>query len=405
MKVGIGYSSEEDPYQAAGTAASEATQRGKISRPDFVLAFSSGALDCNDFFSGLKSVIGDNVPIVGGTTTGIITNEFISYDGYSVGVAAIESEKFSYDVFSASDIDKDERLAGQNLGEHFKNASEEDLLLLFFDIVKQPATSGRPPILNSAGAILQGIRETLTNEVPIVGGGFVKDHSFNSPTQFCGTHVDNQNAIGLLLSGEHKKYHQIMHGCTPQDGIYHTITRVDGHIVYEVDGKSIVEIINKKYGNENWQDESMLRRLTIGVNLGDRYDFDEGNYINRAILGPLPNKEGIVVYQPDLEVGTEFQFMLRDSQRMLESARNNSQKLLEQIVSEGRTPLWGFYVDCAGRTAKRADLLTEEASEVQTVFNGFGVPLLGFYSGCEIAPLLGKSRTLDWTGVLTVFAM
>jgi len=30
--------------------------------------------------------------------------------------------------------------------------------------------------------------------------------------------------------------------------------------------------------------------------------------------------------------------------------------------------------------------------------------LLGFYSGVEVAPLLGKSRGLDWTGVLLVFA-
>jgi hypothetical protein len=29
---------------------------------------------------------------------------------------------------------------------------------------------------------------------------------------------------------------------------------------------------------------------------------------------------------------------------------------------------------------------------------------LGFYSGVEIAPLMGRSRGLDWTGVLVVIA-
>jgi len=29
--------------------------------------------------------------------------------------------------------------------------------------------------------------------------------------------------------------------------------------------------------------------------------------------------------------------------------------------------------------------------------------LLGFYSGVEIAPFLGRSRGLDWTGVLLLF--
>jgi len=38
------------------------------------------------------------------------------------------------------------------------------------------------------------------------------------------------------------------------------------------------------------------------------------------------------------------------------------------------------------------------------VFNRYDTPLFGFYSGVEVAPLLGKSRGLDWTGVLLVFA-
>ena len=46
----------------------------------------------------------------------------------------------------------------------------------------------------------------------------------------------------------------------------------------------------------------------------------------------------------------------------------------------------------------------EEAAEVQAQCNDFGVPLLGIYCGVEIAPFLGKSRGLDWSGVFVVFA-
>ncbi len=31
-------------------------------------------------------------------------------------------------------------------------------------------------------------------------------------------------------------------------------------------------------------------------------------------------------------------------------------------------------------------------------------PLIGFYSGVEIAPFNGYSRPLDWTGVLTTLS-
>ena len=64
----------------------------------------------------------------------------------------------------------------------------------------------------------------------------------------------------------------------------------------------------------------------------------------------------------------------------------------------------GIYINCAGRAAEYLQTDIEEASEVQKTFNRHDIPLLGFYSGVEIAPLLHKSRGLDWTGVLMVLA-
>ena len=63
-----------------------------------------------------------------------------------------------------------------------------------------------------------------------------------------------------------------------------------------------------------------------------------------------------------------------------------------------------MYIDCAGRNAYFSDTLEEEAFEIVTALNRDQVALLGFYSGIEVAPLLGRSRGLDWTGVLTIFA-
>ena len=122
------------------------------------------------------------------------------------------------------------------------------------------------------------------------------------------------------------------------------------------------------------------------------------------ITGALPEGKGIEIFEPDLEKGVEIQFMLRDSGEMIKSARINSADLMKQIESDGATPFFGLYIDCAGRTAEYSNTVTEEASEVQKVLNRYDTPLLGFYSGVEIAPLIGKSRGLDWTAVLLVFA-
>jgi hypothetical protein len=96
--------------------------------------------------------------------------------------------------------------------------------------------------------------------------------------------------------------------------------------------------------------------------------------------------------------------MLRDADKMISSARRNANDLLEQIQADDHKTRFGFYIDCAGRTATYSNTLTEEAAEVQQVFNRYGCPLFGFYSGVEVAPFLNRSRGLDWTGVLIVLA-
>ncbi|MFC7538361.1 FIST C-terminal domain-containing protein [Siccirubricoccus deserti] len=68
---------------------------------------------------------------------------------------------------------------------------------------------------------------------------------------------------------------------------------------------------------------------------------------------------------------------------MLESVRRGVAAMNATIA--GGEPLLGLYIDCAGRGSARSGAPIEEA---ELVVKGLGraVPLLGFYSGVEIAP-------------------
>ena len=96
--------------------------------------------------------------------------------------------------------------------------------------------------------------------------------------------------------------------------------------------------------------------------------------------------------------------MLRDTEKMVASAKKNSTELMDQIKADGKKALFGLYIDCAGRAGGYSNSNIEEASEIQSIFNQHNSPLFGFYSGVEVAPLFQKSRGLDWTGVLMVLA-
>ena len=316
----------------------------------------------------------------------------------------MEDDSLQVDVASADRLNEGGLEAGQHLAEQLK-PSDEALMLLFYDSLKQPAAAGAPAMMNPSGPILQGLQKN-GGKVPILGAGLLGDFGFTSSVQFTGHDVATQAAVAAALRGKFHVDWQITHGCAPNDGIYHTVTRAEGPVVFELDDRPAVEVINEMYGSEDWQKQLPVKRLTLGCNMGERFalEYQESDYVNRLILCPLPDQSGIVMFESDLEAGAEIQFMLRDSEAMIESARVHSRALLDNLVKEGKKPVWGLYVDCAGRSARFSDTLTEEAEEIQKAFNERGIPLFGFYSGVELAPLQGKSRGLDWTGVLTVFS-
>ncbi len=403
MKAGIGYCNELNAFDSGRRAASDAVRRGNINTPDLTIAFCSGQLNHKEFLRGIQEIVEDR-PVIGGSTIGIITNDNLSYNGYPSGVAIFQFDNITCQIAAVDGIDKDEMRAGCNLARKLSITQEDKLLLMFYDSIEVPASLTSPPIMNASPPLINGIESTIRSNVPIIGAGLVGDYQFSKTEQFCGSSVCDQSVVGALLSGSVNVYHSVMHGCSPIDGKYHKITKIQGSVIYELDGRSIVEIIDELYGDQNWREQHPLNLLSIGVNYGERFKYKEDEYVNRLITGILPDGNGIGIFEADLEQDMEIQFMLRDSNLIIESARNNSESLMKKITDDGKTPVFGLYIDCGGRAGVYSNTETEEAAEVQQVMNRYNTPLLGFYSGVEVAPILGKSRGLDWTGVLVVFA-
>ena len=160
------------------------------------------------------------------------------------------------------------------------------------------------------------------------------------------------------------------------------------------------ERIDEVYGSRDWRSQRPVDRLTLGVKSGERFDSSEQAQVNRLITGVLPDGKSIGLFEPDFDDGAEVVFMLRDPGLMIESARAGSETALAQMRAAGGRPRFALYIDCAGRAGAFSRTATEEAAEVQAVMRASGVPMLGFYSGVEVAPVAGRSQGLDWTGVL-----
>ena len=142
--------------------------------------------------------------------------------------------------------------------------------------------------------------------------------------------------------------------------------------------------------------------ITLGVNKGDKWGpFREEEYANRMCVGVDRKRNALVMVEPDLVEGSEIQLMRRSFD--FDYIYAETRKLLAAIAAEGRRPILAFYIDCAGRAGAYSGNDQEEAREVQKALGG--IPLLGFYTGVEIAQLAtGSVVPLDWTGVLCIWS-
>ena len=242
--------------------------------------------------------------------------------------------------------------------------------------------------------------KSLETWPPAAGVGMIGDWQSSPTYQWFDDRIEQQSAMALVLSGGVRMDTIIMHGCKPSSG-YHTITRAEHNVVLEIDGKPAVEAIAGLLGDafKSWEDYPFF--VTLGLNKGDKFgEFKEEEYANRLVMGVDKERGGLIMFEPDLHEGCEVQLMRRSIDDF-DYIGAHAANLLERVGD--RKPFFALYIDCAARASAFSGTEREDAEEVQQAI-GAKMPLLGMYSGVEIAKVGGDMQALDWTGVLCVFS-
>jgi len=382
-------------------AGREAASMAKRIVPDgeqvsWVLAFCSGRHDPDEFLNGIRTELG-NVNIYGGSACGIITNDMLSHSGYECGLAVFTTP--APVPVLIDDMESGEYSAGEKIALELNNLAEDgDTILIFFDQLK----SVQPFRLYAGSSLLNGLYAGLKGKkINVIGAGLVGDFKFYPSFLFSGSEVLEHSVITLIIPGKLTVCSTtLMHGCIPVSS-FMEITRMNGPVVYELDGRKATDVFLEMMGTENKSGEDVIipYSITLGKKYGYRYaPYSEQSYVNSLIVDSNFEDGSIILFETDFQEGTMVQIMTRENRIMLDSARKGTEELL---ASAGQPEL-ALYIDCAGRTRDFSGSEIEEADVVRKII-GKEIPLLGFYSGMEIAPFQGRSRPLNWTGILTVF--
>ncbi len=399
MHVGVGFSENPDTVSAGIEAAKQAlTNAGREQPCDVALLFTTARHDAETLRHAVLSIIGKNVPVVGGGAVGVITNSQYGYAGDQVGIAVFWRDGISCRILAEAGLEKDETKTGERLGGRLamEGVDRDTSVMLFYDAIENVAGKIR---LLMATPMLAGLEKKLGFLPNMIGAGLQGDYVCTPVRQWVGYDTVEHQAAAMVFGRKLAIETTIMHGCRPATG-YYSVTKADKQVVLEINHQPALVFIQNLLG-PGIKPEEYAYFLIFGVNNGDRFgEFDETHYANRPFICFDRERNGIVMFEPDMVAGTQFQIMHRSMDLQYIAPR------IEDTFTRigDRKPVFAFYIDCAGRASGYAGVDLEDAVVVQKVVNN-RVPLLGIYSGVEIAPVLGVPRPLDWTGVFCLFSV
>jgi len=393
-------SESKDSAAAASEAVSAAlAQLPPATPPRLALLFTTSRHDPAALSAAARALLPPDCLFCGGYVVGTMTRTQLAYDGWQVGVALLAGDEIPHLFAVEPNLPGREHDVGAALGQQLaKNAlSPADSLLLFYDTVKTVAGA---PALNMATPLLAGLSATCQIPPRLAGMGMIGDMQLHPTFQFAGDRVLQSSAMVLAFRPPLRLDTVILHGCKPA-GRYYEITRTDGPVVLEIDHKPALDVIGDMLGPDaglSWEDYAFF--VTLGLNRGDPFGpYREEDYANRMCIGIDKDRKGLVMFENDLVPGMKVQLMRRSVETSYIPARVAA--LLD--LAKTRKPLLAFYIDCAGRAATYSGMDEEEALQVQNSLPP-NLPLLGVYSGVEIARVGGHPQALDWTGVLCLLS-
>jgi hypothetical protein len=383
-KAGVGMSRHHNPNVAGREAAEQALEKAGVERPDFVFMFASIGYDQHSLLRTVRETTGDT-PLTGCSAEGTINGDDADESNFSVVVTAISSDELHWMNGLAAGLRADPRDAGKRVAQDLlPHLSAETIGLFVFP----------DGVSLSLEHFFAGLEGTLSSErfLPMWGGGAGNNYIFGEPTyQYCDDEVVSDGVSYALLSGRARASWALSHSLIPIGG-ERKVTRSQGNVIYEIDGKPATEVLNEYLPEGALADERDWSRYAYSLALTSKapsYMKDE-EYIVRGVP-QLNLTDGSVTVQTEVTEGTSVWFSSRDKEKITAGLDRMAAQIKEQLG--GAQPKLVFQFECS----TRGKLMFREQEKLQLLKRlrqsvNPDVPWAGFYTeGRELGPVLALS--------------
>ena len=379
-KAGVGMSRNHNPSVAGREAAEQALQKAGVAKPDFVFMFGSIGYDQRSLVRAVREITG-GAPLTGCSAEGTINGDDADESNFSVVVTAISSDELHWINGLAAGLRADPRDAGKRVAQDLlPHLSAETIGLFVFP----------DGVSLSLEHFFAGLEGTLSSErfLPMWGGGAGNNYIFGEPTyQYCDDEVVSDGVSYALLSGKAQASWALSHSLIPIGG-ERKVTRSQGNVIYEIDGKPATEVLNEYLPEGALADERDWSRYAYSLALTSKapsYMKDE-EYIVRGVP-QLNLTDGSVTVQTEVTEGTSVWFSSRDKEKITAGLDRMAAQIKEQLG--GAQPKLVFQFECS----TRGKLMFREQEKLQLLKRlrqsvNPDVPWAGFYTeGRELGPV------------------
>jgi len=335
---------------------------GHVYHPELLLAFGSGN-DCDG--QVLVDWWQDTFPdatLAGCSTAGEICDTSVLTN--TIVVTAIE---FEHSAIQIADVNFDLPVCSLTLGRELATQLSHEGLRMCFVLCDGLSING--------SKLVEGLNETLPANC-LVTGGLAADGKRFEQTQVClNTAYGPHKAVAIGFYGEHLEVGCGSLGGWAPFGPDRLITRSEGNILYELDGRNALELYREYLGEyaRELPSSGLLFPLKISTPSGE--DFV------RTVLA-TDDENGTLTFAGDLPEGAYARLMRANSDRLIDGALGAAEKALGTI---SQAPSLAILISCVGRRMVLEQRVEEEIEAIRDVF-GNDTALSGYYSYGEICP-------------------
>ena len=399
--AGVGISSNKDRRLAIAEAVSLAKENLKQNEISLAILFTSVEFASLYLLKTTSNLIGPNVPLVGATSSAILTKDGIFKQG--IAIALINTKEVYFNTAAIKEALVDLQASGDNLGKQLSWGMRDirrSFCLFFSDGL----------IIDNL-PLLKGLQQRLGQSFPIIGAIPASGNiHLNKTYQYYNQEVLNGSVVGLLWTGKINFGLGIKHGWKPI-GKSHRVSASDKFIIKEIENMPAVSLYKDYFAKDTSALKEELKHISrlypIGIDISR-----EAEYLLRKII--FIREDGSLICRDNVPVDSQIRLMIGTKESCLaaaeEAAREAKKTLAAQTLQTSPKKKSEASIIFVFNSVARLHLLGRRiAEELEIIKSHFpDTPIIGLCTYAEQAPLKATGfagKTYCHNQTITILAM